>query len=119
MQEPGLKKLTMDDVARELGVSKTTVSRSVSGKGRIGKETRERVLSYIAAHSHKQPDAAKGQESGTAAAAAKPVPGSRSPGRSRLAGSRQNRLNPAAGRQNRTKLAAVQQGRRQLQDIHL
>ncbi len=114
MQEPGLKKLTMDDVARELGVSKTTVSRSVSGKGRIGKETRERVLSYIAAHSHKQPDAAKGQESGTAAAAAKPVPG-----RSRLAGSRQNRLNPAAGRQNRTKLAAVQQGRRQLQDIHL
>jgi len=77
MQEPGLKKLTMDDVARELGVSKTTVSRSVSGKGRIGKETRERVLSYIAAHSHKQPDAAKGQESGTAAAAAKPVAGSR------------------------------------------
>ena len=109
MQEPGLKKLTMDDVARELGVSKTTVSRSVSGKGRIGKETRERVLSYIAAHSHKQPDAAKGQESGTAG----------SPGRSRLAGSRQNRLNPAAGRQKRTKLAAVQQGRRQLQDIHL
>ncbi len=118
MQEPGLKKLTMDDVARELGVSKTTVSRSVSGKGRIGKETRERVLSYIAAHSHKQPDAAKGQESGTAAAAAKPVPGSRKSWQEQ-AGRRQNRLNPAAGRQNRTKLAAVQQGRRQLQDIHL
>ncbi len=54
MQEPGFKKLTMEDVARELGVSKTTVSRSVSGKGRIGEETRQRVLDYIALHSEKQ-----------------------------------------------------------------
>ena len=41
MQEQEVKKLTMDDVAKELGVSKTTVSRAVSGKGRIGEETRQ------------------------------------------------------------------------------
>lgn len=38
---------TIHDVARELGVSTSTVSRAISGKGRIGKETRERVLQYI------------------------------------------------------------------------
>lgn len=38
---------TIHDVARELGVSTSTVSRSISGKGRIGKNTRERVLKYI------------------------------------------------------------------------
>lgn len=47
----------MEDVARELGVSKTTVSRSVSGKGRIGKKTRQRVLDYIAQHSAKTAEA--------------------------------------------------------------
>lgn len=52
MQED-IKKLTMDDVAKELGVSKTTVSRAVSGKGRIGEETRKRVLDYIALHNYK------------------------------------------------------------------
>ncbi|BBF43909.1 maltose operon transcriptional repressor MalR, LacI family [Lachnospiraceae bacterium KM106-2] len=39
--------ITIGDIARELGCSKTTVSRAISGKGRIGKETRERILSYI------------------------------------------------------------------------
>ena len=29
------KKLTVEEMARELGVSKTTVSRALSGKGRI------------------------------------------------------------------------------------
>lgn len=53
MQEQDLKKLTMDDVAKELGVSKTTVSRAVSGKGRIGVQTRKRVLDYIALHNYK------------------------------------------------------------------
>lgn len=38
---------TIQDVAKELGVSTSTVSRAISGKGRIGKETRERVLKYI------------------------------------------------------------------------
>jgi DNA-binding LacI/PurR family transcriptional regulator len=39
--------VTINVIARELGVSKTTISRAISGKGRIGSETREKVLSYI------------------------------------------------------------------------
>lgn len=41
------KMMTIHDVARELGVSASTVSRAISGKGRIGNATRERVLAYI------------------------------------------------------------------------
>ena len=41
------RKLTIDDIARELRISKTTVSRAISGKGRIGQETRDKVLRYI------------------------------------------------------------------------
>ena len=40
-------KLTIDDIARDLGVSKTTVSRAISGKGRIGAQTRLKVMDYI------------------------------------------------------------------------
>lgn len=36
--------MTIEQMAEKLGVSKSTVSRALSGKGRIGKETRERVL---------------------------------------------------------------------------
>ena len=43
-------KMTISDVAEALGVSKTTVSRAISGKGRIGHETKERVLKYINEH---------------------------------------------------------------------
>ena len=39
--------LTIHDVAKALGVSASTVSRAISGKGRIGEETRQRVLAYI------------------------------------------------------------------------
>ncbi len=39
--------LTIDDIARHLGISKTTVSRAISGKGRLSSSTRERVLAYI------------------------------------------------------------------------
>lgn len=39
--------ITIGDVAEALGVSKTTVSRAISGKGRIGVATRQRVLEYI------------------------------------------------------------------------
>lgn len=60
MQAQEVKKLTMEDVAKELGVSKSTVSRSVSGKGRIGEETRQRVLDYIAQHNYKPNVIAKG-----------------------------------------------------------
>ena len=41
------KNITISDVAEALGVSKTTVSRAISGKGRIGEATRLRVLEYI------------------------------------------------------------------------
>ncbi len=45
--------LTIDDIAEALGVSKTTVSRAISGKGRISKETTERVRAYIEEHNYK------------------------------------------------------------------
>lgn len=39
--------MTLDQIAKELGISKSTVSRAISGKGRIGEATRRRVLSYV------------------------------------------------------------------------
>ena len=54
------KNITIADVAEALGVSKTTVSRAISGKGRIGKETRDRVLAYIEEHDYKPNAIAKG-----------------------------------------------------------
>ena len=39
-----MKRTTMEDIAREVGVTKMTVSNVLSGKPRIGKETREKVL---------------------------------------------------------------------------
>ena len=54
------KKLTISDVAEALGVSKTTVSRAISGKGRIGAETKERVLAFIQEHNYKPNVLAKG-----------------------------------------------------------
>lgn len=54
------KNITIADVAEALGVSKTTVSRAISGKGRIGEETRARVLSYIAEHDYRPNLIAKG-----------------------------------------------------------
>ena len=45
--------LTIDDIAKELGVSKTTVSRSISGKGRISDKTRRRVLEFIEQNNYK------------------------------------------------------------------
>ena len=51
--------LTIDDIARELGVSKTTVSRAISGKGRISAATRERVQAYIDEHNYKPNASAK------------------------------------------------------------
>lgn len=52
--------LTIDDVARELGVSKTTVSRAISGKGRISAATRARVQEYIQKCDYHPCAAAKG-----------------------------------------------------------
>lgn len=59
-QKENDKKITISDVAEALGVSKTTVSRAISGKGRIGAETRERVLTYIKEHNYKPNALAKG-----------------------------------------------------------
>lgn len=47
------KKITISDVADALGVSKTTVSRAISGKGRVGINTRDRVLQYIEKNNYK------------------------------------------------------------------
>ena len=52
--------ITIADVAEALGVSKTTVSRAISGKGRIGEATRKRVLDYIEEHDYKPNVIAKG-----------------------------------------------------------
>ena len=53
-------KMTIADVAEALNISKTTVSRAISGKGRIGAETRRRVLEYIEEHNYKPSVIAKG-----------------------------------------------------------
>lgn len=58
MEEKG--SMTIADVAEALGVSKTTISRAISGKGRIGKETRQRVLQFIEEHDYKPNVIAKG-----------------------------------------------------------
>ena len=52
--------LTIDDIARDLGVSKTTVSRAISGKGRISATTRERIQAYIQEMNYRPSAAAKG-----------------------------------------------------------
>lgn len=56
----GSNKITIADVAQALGISKTTVSRAISGKGRIGEETRRRVLDYIAENNYRPNVVAKG-----------------------------------------------------------
>jgi len=42
--------MTINDVAAALGISKATVSRAITGNGRISEETRRRVLDYMAEH---------------------------------------------------------------------
>ena len=53
-------KITIDDIARELNISKTTVSRAISGKGRISRETTERVRQFISEHNYHPSAIAKG-----------------------------------------------------------
>ena len=60
MEQQEKKNITIADVAEALGVSRTTVSRAISGKGRIGKETRERVMDYIEKHDYRPNVIAKG-----------------------------------------------------------
>lgn len=47
------KRLTIGDIAKELGISKTTVSRAISGKGRISEATRRKVQQYILKHDYR------------------------------------------------------------------
>ncbi len=54
------EQLTIEDIAAALGVSKTTVSRAISGKGRIGESTRNRVLEYIKENNYKPNAVAQG-----------------------------------------------------------
>lgn len=54
------RNLTINDVAEELGISASTVSRAISGKGRIGEKTRETVLRYIKEHNFHLNAAAQG-----------------------------------------------------------
>ena len=53
------EKITIDDVAKALGISKTTVSRAISGKGRVGSETREKVMEFIEKHNYRPNVSAK------------------------------------------------------------
>ncbi len=53
-------RITIEDIAAALGVSKTTVSRAISGKGRIGEATRTRVLEYIEKNNYRPNVVAKG-----------------------------------------------------------
>lgn len=46
-------KITIDDVAKALGISKTTVSRAISGKGRVGTETKAKVMEFIEKHNYR------------------------------------------------------------------
>lgn len=54
------EKITIADIAENLGVSKSTVSRAISGKGRIGKETTRKVYEYIEKYNYKPNYFAKG-----------------------------------------------------------
>ena len=60
MSDEKIKNITIADIAADLGVSKTTVSRAMSGKGRIGQKTRNNVLEYIKLHDYKPNIVAKG-----------------------------------------------------------
>lgn len=59
VKENNHAKVTIADIAKELGVSTTTVSRAISGKGRIGKETVQRVQECIDKHKFKPNSIAK------------------------------------------------------------
>ena len=41
------KEISLAEAAQELQLSKTTISRALSGKGRIGKETQDRIARFL------------------------------------------------------------------------
>ena len=46
------KPIDITQIAQALGISKTTVSRAISGNGRISAATRQRVLDYVKEHNY-------------------------------------------------------------------
>lgn len=46
----GREKMTVEKAANALKISKTTVSRAISGKGRVSPQTRDRVMEYLQTH---------------------------------------------------------------------
>lgn len=52
--------VTISDIAQELGVSKSTVSRVINCKGRIGAETRRRVMEKVKSYNYIPNQMAKG-----------------------------------------------------------
>lgn len=60
MSQVESKKLTIEDIAKAIGCSKTTVSRAISGKGRIGNEMRQKILAYCDEFGYKPNVIAKG-----------------------------------------------------------
>lgn len=44
------EKMTVEKAANALNISKTTVSRAISGKGRVSPQTRKRVMEYLRSH---------------------------------------------------------------------
>lgn len=54
------KSITIGDIAQDLGLSKSTISRAMSGKGRISEATMLKVQDYIREHNYKPNAIAKG-----------------------------------------------------------
>lgn len=54
------EKMNIARIAEDLNISKTTVSRAISGKGRVNPDTRARVLEYIRQHNYRPNLVAKG-----------------------------------------------------------
>jgi LacI family transcriptional regulator len=54
------KRVTIEDVAREAGVSRQTVSRAINAKGEISPETRDRVLQAVEALGYRPSSLARG-----------------------------------------------------------
>lgn len=50
----------LSEIAEELGLSQSTVSRALSGKGRVSEDTRERVMQYIQETGYRPNSIAKG-----------------------------------------------------------
>ncbi|MBO5336379.1 MAG: LacI family DNA-binding transcriptional regulator [Lachnospiraceae bacterium] len=52
MSNEASNKISVKEIASELGISTTTVSRTLSGKGRVGEDTKKRILDFIRANDY-------------------------------------------------------------------